>query len=266
MITKSIFYEFMSAVYLQKKRYKKRIQYLFNYLDPEKKKEVLLTNFFEITDIFENYPKYQPPMLPDNKIWDSVRKFLNQYLKLKKIAKSLPFEIFMFIVLIINCGIIIAMAVITDESKIEELSKIDDILLYFYIAECVIKIIGLGIEKYFEDPWNVFDLVMVVISLASDLFIKLVGILRTAKSLKATRLVRISKLNRGLKALKTLRTIKFFNFLSFGADIVANVKLLITRTLYCIPLIMRLIPIILLVFYIWAIIGMTYFNTKTFEH
>ena len=123
----------------------------------------------------------------------------------------------MFLILIINCSVIIAMSVINDDTIINRLNRIDDICLYFYIAECVLKIIGLGIEKYFNDSWNVFDLAMVIISLVSDFFLSIVGILRAAKSFKASRIIKITKLNRGLKAFKTLRTIKFFNFLSSGA-------------------------------------------------
>lgn len=36
------------------------------------------------------------------------------------------------------------------------LDQIDEVIIYIYIAEAIIKIIGLGIEKYFEDDWNTY--------------------------------------------------------------------------------------------------------------
>ena len=34
------------------------------------------------------------------------------------------------------------------------LDQIDEVIIYIYIAEAIIKVVGLGIEKYFEDDWN----------------------------------------------------------------------------------------------------------------
>jgi len=34
--------------------------------------------------------------------------------------------------------------------------------------EATVKIIGLGFEKYYEDDWNKFDFLMVIVSLMTD--------------------------------------------------------------------------------------------------
>ena len=41
---------------------------------------------------------------------------------------------------------------------------------------------------------------------------------------------------------------------------------MIERILLCVPIIMKVIPIILMVFYIWAIIGIENLNTKTHQY
>lgn len=46
------------------------------------------------------------------------------------------------------------MMFIEDGNQMNILEIIDDICLYFYIIECIIKIIGLGLRKYFNDEWN----------------------------------------------------------------------------------------------------------------
>ena len=59
---------------------------------------------------------------------------------------------------------------VDDPDVLYILGVIDDACIYVYIVECCIKIIGLGITKYFSDDWNKFDFVMVGISLASSFF------------------------------------------------------------------------------------------------
>lgn len=57
----------------------------------------------------------------------------------------------MMFILILNVIVIIWSSLINDESTLAILDTIDSITLYFYIAECIIKIVGLGFEKYFND-------------------------------------------------------------------------------------------------------------------
>ena len=105
-----------------------------------------------------------------------------------------------------------------DSPTIPTYDLIDQIILYFYIFECVVKAIGIGIEKYWEDDWNKFDFAMVMISIASDLLYEVLEVLRGAKTAKAGKLLRLTKINRVFKMFRAFRTIKFVNFLMIGAD------------------------------------------------
>lgn len=80
-----------------------------------------------------------------------VRDFINKYFFLKKISKSVIFEIIMLLILFVNFIAIVVGSVVTDGDLISNLDLIDDICLYLYIIEAIIKIIGLGLEKYFDD-------------------------------------------------------------------------------------------------------------------
>lgn len=73
----------------------------------------------------------------------------------KKISKSSAFNIFIFTILIINIIIIIVNMTLVDPQTNEILDVIDNCCLGIYIIEFLIKIIGLGIARYFEDSWNV---------------------------------------------------------------------------------------------------------------
>lgn len=94
----------------------------------------------------------------------------------------------------------------------------DNILSYFYIAECIIKIIGLGFSKYFDDGWNIFDFTMVILSLFGSILSSILSLLKSAKSAKTTKLLRLTKLNKIFKVFRAIRTIKTLNFLSIGVD------------------------------------------------
>ena len=76
----------------------------------------------------------------------------------------------MTIVLIANCIVLIIGSVSTNDELVNTLFFIDEIFLYLYIAEFALKIVGLGIEKYFEDGWNNFDFILLLVSLSSDFF------------------------------------------------------------------------------------------------
>ncbi len=91
-------------------------------------------------------------------------------------------------------------------------------MVYFYIVECAIKIIGLGIEKYFVDGWNSFDFFMVILSLSSNILNEVLKILKNAKSAKTTKILRLSKLNRLFRVFKTIKNTKCFDFLMIGAN------------------------------------------------
>ena len=91
-------------------------------------------------------------------------------MKFKFISKSTWFEAFMMFILICNSVVLIYSAVSSDEDVLNILYDIDDYFLYIYIIECFIKIIGLGLEKYFNDGWNKFDFIMVILSIFSSVF------------------------------------------------------------------------------------------------
>lgn len=82
----------------------------------------------------------------------------------------------------------------------------------------MIKIIGLGIEKYFNDNWNKFDFSMIIISLASSVLYRTFIVLRSVKSAKSVKILRLTKINIALRIFRALRTIRVVKILIVGAD------------------------------------------------
>ena len=77
-------------------------------IDTNDSNSISLNEFFELIDVLEENPQWHLPMFPDSAIWDKFRKLINKHVKFKAIGKSTWFELFMFIVLIVNCVVIIA--------------------------------------------------------------------------------------------------------------------------------------------------------------
>lgn len=65
--------------------------------------------------------------------------------------------------------------------------------MYVFVAEAVLKIIGLGPTDYFRDNWNKFDFFLVVISLCVDVTISLLKFAKNLKSAKSLKIVKLSK-------------------------------------------------------------------------
>ncbi|EGR34851.1 hypothetical protein IMG5_000790 [Ichthyophthirius multifiliis] len=258
----NIFRQFMSQVYKNKKRYIKRIKSLYLHIDMNDSKSISLNEFFGLVDVLERNPNFHIPLFSDLKLWENFRAFINKKMAFKKIAKSTYFEVFMILILLANCIIIFVQSALTDQETIDKLEQWDWIFNYAYITEVIVKIIGLGIEKYFEDFWNIFDISMVLLSLFGSILNSVLDILRSAKSLRTTKLLRLTKLNRIFKVFRAIKTMKIINVISQGIDTLNQVKILIQRIFMCIPIISKLIPILLIIFYIYALIGVNIFNTK----
>lgn len=79
------------------------------------------------------------------------------------------------------------------------------------------------------------------------------------KSLSASRVVKIAKLQKVFRMLRVLRTIKVLNFLFDGLQIITQVYQMLYKIVICIPIVMKLSVIGVIVFYIYATIGVELF-------
>jgi len=84
------------------------------------------------------------------------------------LSRNQKFDIFIMVFIMLN---MLTMA-IEFEGMSEEYKRALEIINYTFLTvftlECVIKILGLR-HYYFKEPWNIFDFVVVVISLLSKL-------------------------------------------------------------------------------------------------
>ena len=121
---------------------------------------------------------------------------------------------------------------------------------------------GIGIVDYFKDNWNRFDFFLVCITLCFDGVFSSMRIFRTAKAGKVTKLSRLGRSQKLIRIFKVCRFFKAFRMCRFMARTFKRVHQLFYKTLCCFPSIIKIVSVVCVLFYIYALIGMELFSTK----
>ena len=153
----------------------------------------------------------------------------------KKLAENTIFQNIMLLVIVL-CSISMGLATSsTIKSKTGNLFRILDIIfVVIFIIEAFIKIIACSVH-YFLDIWNLFDLFIIIVSVIPST--------TTIYSLRA------------LRVLRAFRTFKI-------AERVPKLKAIINSILFSSISIVWVFMIILVIFYMYALIGIGYFGDK----
>ncbi|MBR1861771.1 MAG: ion transporter [Lachnospiraceae bacterium] len=162
--------------------------------------------------------------------------------KLKNFVESTTFQNSILIVIVINS---IIMGLQTSRTIMDAigtvLNVLDYICLGIFVIELLLKIIAYGL-RFFTDGWNWFDLIVVVCSLISGLAF-----------LKVLRVFRIFRVFRTLKALKGIRAFRLVSRLD-------KLRLVFEAIRKSIPGISWSGALLLIIYYIFALIGTTLFG------
>ena len=104
----------------------------------------------------------------------------------------------MFLIIMGNMIVVVLSYMNLSEESQEKIDVADQVFMYIFVAEAVLKIIGLGPTLYFRDNWNKFDFFLVVVSLSVDVTISALKVAKNLKSAKSLRILRLSKSQRSL--------------------------------------------------------------------
>ena len=156
--------------------------------------------------------------------------------RLRRLFDSAGFQRFIVILIIIN-SLLIGLETNPDylRSVGEVIDQIDLIILVFFVLEIILKAYAYR-WSFFKDPWNLFDSFVVIVS-----------ILPAAGSFSVFRALRI---------LRTLRLLKN----------IPKLKLIIESLLHAIPSIGWIFMLLLIVFFVFAVIGTNLFGTQFPEY
>ena len=157
-----------------------------------------------------------------------------------------PFEYFMLFVILVN---IISLGLETSARLAQYKNVffiIDKVCLVIFIFELVLKFIAFN-KDFFKYGWNIFDLVIVLVSILSS-----VAYLSVFRSIKIFRSVKI------IKALKAIRAFKSMKLVT-GLEHLQNI---LKAIVFSIPGIIWTFVILLIFFYIYAIVGVNIFSEE----
>lgn len=152
-----------------------------------------------------------------------------RFAKLQEIAKSAYFQNFILCIIVLD-SVILGFMSLPHFKYFREFEMIDTICLYIFICEMVLKIIAFRLD-FFKQKWNIFDFVIVVVS-ALPIF-------------------------GNFLVLRLLRIFKILRLLS----IVPQLRFVIAVMLKTLPSVVSIGFILMIVYYIYAILGIQLFAT-----
>ena len=175
------------------------------------------------------------------------------------------FEYFMLLVVILNT-IVLGLETSPDLAAKygSEFFLIDQICLWVFIIELFVKVVAFNKqffgeyrldenrEKFFHiNKWNIFDLVIVFISVFASLpFFAVFRVFRLFKSVKIIK---------GIKSLRVIKTLKLVNGIT-------KLRVIIKAVIKAIPSVLWTFCLLIIFAYIYAIIGVNIFGTDFPEY
>uniref|UniRef100_H2LE77 Sodium channel protein n=1 Tax=Oryzias latipes TaxID=8090 RepID=H2LE77_ORYLA len=210
--------------------------------------------------IIDNFNQQKKKMSQDIFMTEEQKKYYNAMKKLgsKKPQKPIPRpanafqgcvfdcitkQAFDIVIMILICLNMVTMMVETDDQT-KEMDKIlywiNLVFIVLFTGECVLKIISLR-HYYFTIGWNIFDFVVVILSIVGMFLSEVIEKYFVSPTLfRVIRLARIGRILRLIKGAKGIRTLLFALMMSLPA--LFNIGLLL-----------------FLVMFIYAIFGMSNF-------
>uniref|UniRef100_A0A6I8NC68 Sodium channel protein n=1 Tax=Ornithorhynchus anatinus TaxID=9258 RepID=A0A6I8NC68_ORNAN len=173
-------------------------------------------------DIFmtEEQKKYYNAMkkLGSKKPQKPIPRPLNKYQGfLFDIVTKQAFDVTIMVLICLN---MVTMMVETDdqsEGKTNILAKINLLFVAIFTAECVVKMTALR-HYYFTNSWNIFDFVVVILSIAGTVLSDIIQKYFFSPTLfRVIRLARIGRVLRLIRGAKGIRTLLFALMMSLPA-------------------------------------------------
>jgi voltage-gated sodium channel len=166
---------------------------------------------------------------------DQIQKFAF------KLVESGTFRYFILLLILVS-GVIVGLETYPEvHSKYGGIFKfVDKVIIYIFAAEIFLKLISKGKRpwEYFQDPWNVFDFIIVAVCFIPTIDTHFVAVLRMARILRVFRII----------------------------SIFPKLQILVNALLKSIPSMGYVVVLLFLVFYIYAVMGSFIFAERDPVH
>ncbi|KAL4431577.1 hypothetical protein ABPG74_017282 [Tetrahymena malaccensis] len=164
--------------------------------------------------------------------------------RIKYIVHSPTFENSMMICVIINTIILSLDGIVTDTQGLNTISQFNIAFTFIFAIDMFLKIIGDGFSEYVSDKMNIFDCIIVCLSLFELFFITETG---SGSSFSAFRAIRILRVFRVLRVTRLVRSLQFM-------------KLMITAIGSSISQFIYILLLLFLFMFIYTLLGMSLFG------
>ena len=124
----------------------------------------------------------------------------------EKIAISKAFENFFLILVLLNT-LLLCLDGLIDKKYENITTQINIYLNLIFAFEMVFKIFGMGFKKYSSDSFNIFDAIIVILSLAEYIIKDGVEVKNAFKVIKIFRAIRVLRVTRLLRSLRFMKVI-----------------------------------------------------------
>ncbi|KAK7919343.1 hypothetical protein WMY93_010627 [Mugilogobius chulae] len=183
----------------------------FNQQKKKINKDIFMTEeqkkYYEAMKKLGSKKPQKPIPRPTNPFQGMVFDFISQQ----------PFDIFIMVLICLN---MVTMMVETDNQSPEKedfLFKVNVAFIVVFTGECVLKLIALR-QYFFTNGWNVFDFVVVILSIAGTMLSDIIEQYFVSPTLfRVIRLARIGRILRLIKGAKGIRTLLFALMMSLPA-------------------------------------------------
>eukprot|EP00854_Cymbomonas_tetramitiformis_P007283 gene7283-8672_t len=162
-----------------------------------------------------------------------------------KVVTSGPFDTFIMLCIILNTVAMMMPYDAQTEGYMNAVELANTIFSVIFMGECVLKICGLGFRGYWKSGWNRFDFILVLTSIM-DFTLNFLS----ASFLRIFRVGRISRISRIMRGFRLARGLK-------------DVQLMVSTLTFSLPSFWSVGILLLLIFYIYAYIGVGLFGRVT---
>lgn len=250
-ITMNKLIRFLLYVYKNKVRYVDYITEICLKLDDNNNGIIHVNEYMQLCKILQADNSMLPPQFHDWDRWLLFRRYVNEKFKLKEILQSDECKIAVAILILIT--FVNSLLSIYTSHKVFDI--IDDFLILIYVVEILLKIIGIGPENFFKDPWNKLDSFLILIGLALELAPEYAIPHNSDVLFKMTRVFRVAILIKLIEQKKKL-----------NSEIYMKATRLISQMAIIIPIVMKFFPLYMISYYILGVMGMAIFREKNVQN
>ena len=117
------------------------------------------------------------------------------------------FTVFITVLIVANTTVLALEKYPEDPSTVELSHVLNDFFSWAFVVEMIIKLIGLGFREYARDSYNLFDAIVVILSLIDIVVTASIGSEGTHDALSAIRSVRLLRVFKLARSWNSFRKI-----------------------------------------------------------